>query len=595
MPILTIFRETPRTSITTIHNSVYSIRELATHRSKYDIKRFEATTLHTSVYKVLLNNNHRSKYDIKRFKATTLHASNYGIRLINNHVSKYNILNYDIYLSIFESPYYILHRFGTENIVSYSIRLSTSHKSDYYIRYSLTKINESKYNILFYVSNVSSYTIHLGNKHQSFYNIKLTNTTYKEYSSEYLIRYKIDSDSESVYLILLTDTAVQYHRVKYNIAQEGIQGITERELGFWNSWGTISNDRQIHLHLYNTFTSDRSSTYDIYIVTSSNKNCFVKREIIGNDRNTLYEVYHTEHNDKRLYVNSYVIYENIRECETVSYKLLDNERKGICSQIAHLGDERKGFTLCIYNDYRWCTTNYWWPSDRICITHAKEKSVFADQRYLWGQFEKHKFETIRYGFTDVFHTKYNFTVNPHYFSFNFTISNLSGNQLFSVPVVDNNGQYYQFPIDDKFLNTDLILIDNYDNSITNLGKLSLSRQNIRTYTTHTKIFNGKLIPLGKPLYCKIRYKFMEIPSEYDGDEKAYYEYLRQHGYLKVVVGAEEMNYGEVTIVDLPKYIPIDINVQCLSTLVDKANCLIEIIWAYPYSELKINKCLLVFM
>ena len=108
-------------------------------------------------------------------------------------------------------------------------------------------------------------------------------------------------------------------------------------------------------------------------------------------------------------------------------------------------------------------------------------------------------------------------------------------------------------------------------------------------------FEGWLIPLGKPLYCKIRYKFMNIPPEYNGDERAYYEELRHHGYLKVVIGAEEMNYGEVTIVDLPKYIPIDISVQCLDTLVRDSNCLIEIIWAYPYYELKINKCLLVFM
>lgn len=503
-------------------------------------------------------------------------------------------------------------------VVRSADRLSASYKSDFDILATISKdvpgaavtydfsslINTTSQtgNVLSYLKRNLISTIGTSSTakivstivHRALYNITNTDTLSLIHNSKYYILQYVPYTHTGEYLIQNVNVESVKHRSSYLILESGIYGVTERMMTV-EVYQTVSNDKFMWLHLYNTFTSSRTSAYVRYYSLATSRNTYAARVLVSNERSAKYERFYSGYTIRQSITKSYAPMFNERFFGTSGYKQESSSRICICRQRLSTGDERYSVTRSFYNTYRYCYAKSWHVSERSAVTHAILHKSSASQRTLFAKIEEGLFASVRSMFYEVCSVKFDLQINPLYnTTYIFTTSDYEGTALFTgIEVTPNTNQLVNIPINKKNAAVDLVLIDGYNNTVTNLGTRSLKSCRIRSYTQNTYKFDGYFVALKDPLYIRIEFDFMDIGTYNSAAE--YYQFLIDHGYLLVEINKVRMDINTIEVFDVPKETMIPIRIQALGSEVDKNNINVKVIWAYPYSRLSTFSTLLRFI
>jgi len=343
---------------------------------------------------------------------------------------------------------------------------------------------------------------------------------------------------------------------------DGLIGISERYCIF-SSYSTETDQRNIHLHLYNRYPSERYSTYNRYYTSSSEKYALASRELIYDERTTLFPSYSTEVNERDIaYGRGYEVESDERNVTYERWYTTQDERYThyALTEIS----ERTIWLLPKWNDYRYAFTKSWYVTERHISTLGKLYDRYADQRNIWYQLYPSPtsvrnvyFESCNYYFT--------FTINPQYSEL---ISNVDVTppyrELFEdEPVTEYTITFNYLKIKDTLKDTDLGLViwnpikQKYVSiPIANYGILRIPL--FKYGDTHTYFVDGFFVPVNDMLYISLNPLCSEYKFTYGGNTECM-ELIKEgekHGYIKSVLFGRQYQWNvKETFVNI-KYQPI---------------------------------------
>jgi len=379
----------------------------------------------------------------------------------------------------------------------------------------------------------------------------------------------------------------------YTLSNSGVLGISEREAGCWNVWDIVYDEKQTFLKLYNTFTTEVQCSYARYYPIYSSKNIFVAFTLLYSERYNAYAKYTSLSNDRRIILSSFTSSFSQRSSKFNVFDISTSERTIVCEQLLTINTERSGYLLTKYNTYRTCFYKVWYPTERWIATFAKAKTTYADQRYSFVQVSLEVFETIRLVWLEVCALSYSFIINPAYVTYNITIGN-DGVTLFeNETVVSDTTTFTTIPIDTTSVSNELIIINsNPEIPPIYTGDTSISRIHFTQFEdTNTYVYNGEFVTLKDTTFIKMDF-IVSTTDIYDTSEE-YVEYLQSVGYLKVMIAGEEVPLNIGKVFDVPALTKLPITIYAYKGILDTNDVNISLKWAYPYRYLVVNEILLV--
>ena len=421
------------------------------------------------------------------------------------------------------------------------------------------------------------------------YNIRYDATT--TISTE--ITAPISANHEIAYRIQDYNDVSSEHTILYTFVQSGVLGVSERISGCFDSWESLYSEAQTHLHLYNTYTDDRDSLYERYYVTYSNKNLLLERVLTYTERYTDYTFYSVTYANKYIATPpAYVIYNDDRTCAYVSFDEYSSSRYVILSQIDSVFNERTCFTSCIYNTYRYCCTNVWQESERTCITHAKEKTIYADQRHSFASITQTSFASIRYTTFELCCISCATVINPVYTEWEFDVTDTDIVVFEDEEVAPDTSEFSTIGVDYNKALTDLLLLPNGATDVLYLGLTSRIQQVFTIVgVTDTYEYVADIIPIKETSFIKIELEFYNTYGY--GSNNEFYKYLREHGYMSIHIGDVDFSDNEATVFDVPALTKLPIVIQVHKDLLNSNNVNIVLKWAYPYKSLVMHRVVIV--
>jgi len=547
-------------SIASEHSSLYTLRE--------NINQY-----HSAGYSLLASDTNISQYTIVDFPVIT-HISTYAIWTSAEHIS-----GYGIFISSEEKERYIISKYVPPKIhtSSYSIYISPGHQL-------------SEYGILVQFDNLSSFTIYTAASNDGLYDVKITSAA----SSTHRAKYKLDqiyyAENVSNYRIRPDNFTSADHYANYRFLESMVRGITDRFCCQWNAWQTFIDDKQIHLHLFNTYDDNKTIAYERFYSLASQKDILLEREVTFSEKEIVFSFYEIYDNDILLLTGSYHINTTDRSCVCAVFEEHIDQRSVIALQLLHTQTERDCVWWSAYDDYRYCLAKTWYVSELWCVTHAKERDRIATQRDMWAQIDEIHFESIRQVMYSCCSLSYDLLINPIYTEFQYVISE-EQNILFESTVTPETSSYLNIPLNDDLSDLDIIILEKGSELPYYCGREALIKLKFKQISSRSWMFDGYICAFKNVSFVKTIFEFIS-KGVYDTDEE-YFDYLNNHGYLKVQIGDEEMYYRESFVNDIAENTLIPFKIWAIDTEIDKQNINILFKWAYPYSSLKINEVMLV--
>ena len=544
-----------------------------------------------SLYEILLHQQIESIYKIIRLIVTS--SSSYNIlvgkkfsALYDINIGKSIVSKYELFLTKYNTSIYKIKEINQYNTSSYDIDVGSTAYSGYAIEISQTI--SSNFFIFEHQSLISNYNILVGKQITSSYESFIK----KRYQGEYKIWiiYHPKQICSSSYNIKDTDAVSQYVESRYDVAFEGTTSLDERYFATVKPYVTYSSERTTHLHLFNTYTDERTNLVDSYFPYGDTRKSFVKREIIKDERDAIYKRYWVEYEDLNNVTSSYQTHTDDRTNDTASYATPYTNRYVIAEHRATLDSDRSIFTLSYWNTYRYGYAKAWWTTERFAIpAYCILSRSYADQRQAHAQVNITKLSVVRTAHTESCSLSIQCTINPKYVEIPYPPVQSTYVELFSSKVSPYINRFSNIPVKWDLSGFDLILT-NYNGSWwVNLATVPLVYLPFHDVTTNTIAYSGYLFYRHKPLYIRPEVILPRTPEF--SDARAYYLYLRDHGYLKIEVYGQELEDLEADILCNTPMSPIPINVYLYKWYFGKIK--IDFKWAYPYKDLRVKNCHLI--
>ena len=342
---------------------------------------------------------------------------------------------------------------------------------------------------------------------------------------------------------------------------EGLVGISERQCIF-SAYKEEQTERTLHCHLYNRYTSDRTSTYERYYTPTSEKTVLASRELIYNERTSLtssFDIHISEVSST--YGQGYTIESDERN-STYNRWYTAHSNRYIHFAITEIS-ERTIYQFCIWNDYRFGYTKSWHVSERYGATLGKLYDSYADQRNIWYQLYPSPVSVRNVCFESC-NFKYSFTIKPQLINI-LSDKNVGDNYkpLFEdEPVTSYKVGFNFIKVKDNIRNADLEfvfwnpLLNKYVNipiSVNGILRLPLFRYG----ETQTLFIEGFFIPINNLFYFGFYPFCNEYSLGYDNSEcMDKVEDAIRHGYIKLEIFGRQYRWNTKDVIGNVKYQPV---------------------------------------